>query len=172
MMESFADLARRRYSVRKFAKKPVEPELLEKVLQAAMLAPTAKNYQSQRIIVATSEESVARLRACTQCHFGAPVLMILAFDTAKASVRATDGKNCGEQDIMIAADHMMLQAADLGLGTTFVGLYDEKALREAFPQLQGLTVEGLMVLGYPAEDAKPSKLHYESLPMEQVVTRV
>lgn len=171
-MESFADLAQRRYSVRKFQKRFIEPELLEKVLQAAMLAPTAKNYQSQRLIVATSEEAVTQIRACTQCHFGAPVIIILAFDAGKASVRMTDGKNCGEQDIMIAADHMMLQAADLGLGTTFVGLYDEKALRQAFPQLQGLTVEGLMVLGYPAEDAKPSKLHYESLPMDQVITRV
>lgn len=171
-MESFAELARKRYSVRKFDKRPVEPALLEKVLQAVMLAPTAKNCQSQRIIVAAGGEAVARLRACTQCHFGAPVMMILAFDPAKASVRATDGKNCGEQDIMIAADHMMLQAADLGLGTTFVGLYDEKALREAFPQLEGLTVEGLMVLGHPAEDAKPSKLHGESLPMDQVIYRV
>lgn len=172
IMESFADLARKRYSVRKFAKRPVEPALLEKVLQAAMLAPTAKNYQSQRIIVATSEEALKRLRACTPCHFDAPVLMILAFDAAKASVRATDGKNCGEQDIMISADHMMLQAADLGLGTTFIGLYDEKPLREAFSQLRGLTVEGLMVLGYPAEEAEPSKLHSESLPMAQLVTYV
>ncbi len=171
-MESFAQLARQRYSVRKFDDRPVAPELLAQVLNAAMLAPTAKNYQSQRIIVATSAGALARLRACTQCHFGAPVIMILAFDAAKASVRATDGKNCGEQDIMIAADHMMLQAADLGLGTTFVGLYDEKALREAFVQLAGLTVEGLMVLGYPAADAKPSKLHFESLLKEQVVTHV
>lgn len=171
-MESFAQLARQRYSVRKFNDRPVEPELLEQVLNAVMLAPTAKNYQSQRIIVAASTEAVARLRACTQCHFGAPVIMILAYDAAKASVRITDGKNCGEQDIMIAADHMMLQAADLGLGTTFVGLYDEKALREAFPQLEGLTVEGLMVLGHPAADAKPSKLHFESLLMDQVIIRV
>ena len=171
-MEYFSELAKKRYSVRKFDSRPVAPELLKKVLQAVMLAPTAKNYQSQRIIVAVSEEATARVRACTQCHFGAPVIMILAYDAARASVRVTDGKNCGEQDIMIAADHMMLQAADLGLGTTFVGLYDEKALRELFPQLEGLTVEGLMVLGYPAKDAKPSKLHEESLPMDQVVTLV
>ncbi len=168
-MESFAQLAQERYSVRKFDKKTVAPELLEKVLHAVMLAPTAKNCQSQRIFVVQSAEALLRLRSCTQCHFGAPVIMILAYDAAKASVRITDGKNCGEQDIMIAADHMMLQAADLGLGTTFVGLYDEKALREAFPQLEGLIVEGLMVLGHPAEDAKPSKLHYESLATEQVI---
>lgn len=172
-MQNFAELAQKRYSVRKFDSKPVPPELLEQVLQAVMVAPTAKNYQSQRIIVAVSEEALTRLRACTRCHFGAPVIMILAFDAAKASVRITDGKNCGEQDIMIAADHMMLQAADLGLGTTFVGLYDEAALRAAFPQqLEGLTIEGLMVLGYPAADARPSKLHDESLPMEQVIARV
>ncbi|HWP51514.1 MAG TPA: nitroreductase family protein [Clostridia bacterium] len=172
MMENFYELAKKRYSVRKFDSTPVAPKLLEKVLQAVMLAPTAKNYQSQRIIVAVSEEAVAQIRACTQCHFGAPVIIILAYDAARASVRVTDGKNCGEQDIMIAADHMMLQAADLGLGTTFVGLYDEKALRELFPQLEGLTVEGLMVLGHPAKDAKPSKLHEESLPMEQAITLV
>ena len=171
-MESFAQLAQKRYSVRKFDKRPVAPELLDKVLHAAMLAPTAKNCQSQRIFVTRSAEALARLRSCTQCHFGAPVIMILAYDASKASVRVTDGKNCGEQDIMIAADHMMLQAADLGLGTTFVGLYDEKALRKAFSQLEGLTVEGLMVLGHPAEDARPSKLHDERLAVDQVFTFV
>lgn len=171
-MESFAELAQKRYSVRKFDKRPVEPELLEKIFHTVMLAPTAKNYQSQRIIVAISQDAVTKARTCTQCHFGAPVIMILAYDSAHASVRKTDGKNCGEQDIMISADHIMFQAADLGLGTTFIGLYDEKALRQAFPQLQGLTVEGLIVLGHPAEDAKPSRLHQESLPMEQVIIRV
>ncbi len=169
-MESFADLAEKRYSVRKFDKRPVPAALLQKVLHAAMLAPSAKNRQSQRIFVAHSEEALALLRSCTQCHFGAPVILMLAYDASRASVRVTDGKNCGEQDIMIAADHMMLQAADLGLGTTFVGLYDENALRKAFPQLEGLTMEGLMVLGYPAEDAKPSKLHNERLAAEQVIT--
>ncbi len=169
-MESFAQLAEKRYSVRKFDKRPVAPELLDRVLRVVMLAPTAKNLQSQRIFVARSEAALDQLRRCTRCHFDAPVMLILAYDAARASVRVTDGKNCGEQDVMIAADHLMLQAADLGLGTTFVGLYDEEALREGFPQLDGLTVEGLMALGYPAEDAKPSKLHYESLPAEQVIT--
>lgn len=171
-MQSFAELALKRYSVRKFDKRPVAHALLEQIFQTVMCAPTAKNYQSQRLIVATSPEALEKLRSCTQCHFEAPVIIILAFDAAKASVRITDGKNCGEQDAMIAADHIMLQATDLGLGSTFVGLYDEKALRAAFPQLEGLTVEGLITLGYPAKDAKPSRLHFESLPMSEVISCV
>ena len=63
----------------------------------------------------------------------------------------TDGKDHGEIDAAIAATQMMLQAADLGLGTTYVGMFEPEKLRAAFPELEGLVPIALLPLGYPAE---------------------
>ena len=65
---------------------------------------------------------------------------------------------------------MMLEAADLGLGTTYVGMFDPEKLCEAFPELKGLVPIALLPLGYPAEDAHPSRLHGSRKPLEELVT--
>ena len=66
---------------------------------------------------------------------------------------------------------MMLEAADLGLGTTYVGMFDPEKLHAAFPQqLEGLVPIALLPLGYPAEGAHPSRLHSDRKPLEELVT--
>lgn len=69
---NFFDLAAARYSVRSFADKPVEQKVIDKLLQAALLAPTACNRQPQRILVINGGEGIQKLRKCTECHFNAP----------------------------------------------------------------------------------------------------
>ena len=64
---------------------------------------------------------------------------------------------------------MMLQAADLGLGTTYVGMFDPEKLLAAFPEMNGLVPTALLPLGYPAEGAHPSRLHADRIPMENMV---
>ena len=64
---------------------------------------------------------------------------------------------------------MMLQAADLGLGTTYVGLFEPEKLLAAFPEMAGLQMIALLPLGYPAEGAHPSRLHSDRKPMEELV---
>lgn len=76
----FLQLAENRYSVRKFTKRPVEREIIEKILRAGMLAPTAKNLQPQRILVLTSKESLEKLDRATKCRFGAPAAMLVCYD--------------------------------------------------------------------------------------------
>ena len=83
--------------------------------------------------------------------------------------REDDGKNHGEIDAAIAVTQMMLQAADLGLGTTYVGMFDPEKLHAAFPELAGLTPIALLPMGYPAEGAHPSRLHTDRKPLEELV---
>lgn len=64
---------------------------------------------------------------------------------------------------------VMLQAADLGLGTTYVGMFDPEKLHAAFPELAGLVPIALLPMGYPAEGAHPSRLHTDRKPLEELV---
>ena len=167
----FAKLAAERYSLRKFSDRPVEAEKLSAVLEAGRNAPTAHNLQPQRIFVLQSSEALEKVDGCTGAHFHPPVMLLVAYDPEAAWVREDDGKNHGEIDAAIAVTQMMLEAADLGLGTTYVGMFDPEKLCAAFPeQLKGLVPIALLPLGYPAEGAHPSRLHASRKPLEELVT--
>ena len=165
----FEKLAKERYSLRKFDARPVEPEKLELILEAGRNAPTAHNLQPQRIFVIQSPEALEKADGCMFCHFHPPVLLVVAYDPKEAWNREGDGKNHGEIDAAIATTQMMLQAADLGLGTTYVGMFDPEKLHAAFPELAGLTPIALLPMGYPAEGAHPSRLHTDRKPLEELV---
>ena len=165
----FLQLSEARYSLRKFSDRPVEAEKLAAILEAGRNAPTAHNLQPQRIFVLRSPEALEKADACTAAHFHPPVILVVAYDPAAAWDREEDGKNHGEIDAAIAATQMMLQAADLGLGTTYVGMFDPEKLKEAFPELAGLGITALLPIGYPAEGAHPSRLHADRKPLEELV---
>ena len=165
----FAKLSAERYSLRKFSDRPVEAEKLAAVLEAGRNAPTAHNLQPQRIFVLRSPEALEKADACTAAHFHPPVILVVAYDPEAAWKRETDGKNHGEIDAAIAATQMMLQAADLGLGTTYVGMFEPEKLWAAFPEMQGTMPVAMLTLGYPAEGAHPSRLHASRKPLEELV---
>ena len=167
----FATLSAERYSLRKFSAQPVEAEKLNLILEAGRNAPTAKNFQPQRIFVMQSPEALEKVDGCVECHFHPPVVLVVAYDAEKAWDREIDGKNHGEIDAALATAQMMLQAAELGLGTTYVGMFDPAKILAAFPeQFKGLTPIAVLPLGYPAETAHPSRLHADRQPMEELVT--
>ena len=165
----FETLSARRYSLRKFSPAPVEAEKLALILEAGRNAPTAHNLQPQRIFVLQTPEALEKADGCTASHFHPPVMLVVAYDAQAAWKRETDGKNHGEIDAAIAATQMMLQAADLGLGTTYVGMFEPEKLISTFPEMAGLTPIALLPLGYPAETAHPSRLHADRKPMEELV---
>ena len=165
----FEKLCAERYSLKKFSDRPVEAEKLEKVLEAGHNAPTAHNLQPQRILVMQSKEGLEKAEECTACKFHPPVILVVAYDPAKAWNREGDMKNHGEIDATIAATQMMLQAADLGLGTTYVGMFRPVDLIKTFPEMEGLEMIAMLPLGYPAEGAHPAKLHGLRKPMEELV---
>ena len=165
----FLQLSEARYSLRKFSNRPVEAEKLAAILEAGRNAPTAHNLQPQRIFVLQSPEALEKADACTAAHFHPPVILVVAYDPEAAWKRETDGKNHGEIDASIAATQMMLEAADLGLGTTYVGMFEPEKLLAAFPEMAGLCPIAMLPLGYPAEGAHPSRLHADRKPVEELV---
>ena len=165
----FLQLSEAPYSLRKFSDRPVEAEKLAAILEAGRNAPTAHNLQPQRIFVLRSPEALEKADACTAAHFHPPVILVVAYDPEAAWKRETDGKNHGEIDASIAATQMMLEAADLGLGTTYVGMFEPEKLLAAFPEMAGLCPIAMLPLGYPAEGAHPSRLHADRKPLEELV---
>lgn len=168
---NFLELAAARYSVRKFRPDPVEPEKLNLVLRAGHLAPTACNLQPQRILVLTGAEALEKLRNCTTCHFNAPAALLVCYDRTECWKREYDGKSSGDIDASIVTTHMMLEAASLGIGSTWVMHFSPAAVREEFEVPEQLEPTAILVLGYPAEDAKPSSRHTEFRPLEELVVQ-
>lgn len=165
----FIELAESRYSLRKFSEKPVEKEKLDLILKAGRLAPTACNNQPQRILVIENEGALAKIRKSTRYHFNAPVVLLICYDTSLSWKRSFDGKDSGDIDASIVTTHLMLQAAELGLGTTWVGHFDPDAIREEFSLPEHMVPVALLPMGYPAEGAAPNALHFKRKPAEETV---
>lgn len=163
-------MAKERYSVRKFNGKPVDVELLNKVLEAGRVSPTAVNRQPQRIIVLNEEESLSKIKKCTKYHFDAPVVMIVCYDSEESWKNPFSGDDGGVLDATIVVTHMMLQAAELGLGTTFVAYFDPKDVIREFDLPGNLVPVALLPLGHPADDAEPSPSHSSRKDMEETVS--
>ena len=117
-MTDFKSLATDRFSVRKFATTPVEQEKVDILLDVARLAPTAHNYQPQRLLVLNTEESLNKLKDCTNGHFNAPLAIIVCYDNRVSWKREYDDADLGVVDASIVGSHIMFQVADMGLGTT------------------------------------------------------
>ncbi len=166
----FLKLAADRYSVRAFDGRCVSPEHMEKILRAGHLAPTACNNQPQRIIVVQGKEALAKLQACTRCHFDAPTVLMVCFDREKSWKRTYDGKDSGDIDAAIVTTHMMLEAAALGVGSTWVMHFRPAELRTAFALPDRLEPTALLVMGYPAADAEKNVRHDQFRPMEEIVS--
>jgi nitroreductase len=156
----FQRLIQARYSVRAYKSQPVEQEKLDLVLDAARLAPTAANYQPFRLIVVPTAGHEDELRRVynREWFVQAPLVIAVCTVAAQAWVRR-DGKNYGDVDATIAMDHLILAAADLGLGTCWVAAFDPVAARRLLRTGDGEEPLVFTPLGYPADQptAKPRK---------------
>ena len=172
---SFLDLVHARYSCRAFTDEPVTDEELAKLLEAVRFAPTAKNTYPVKAWVFRSEDALAKIRTCTPCHFGAPLLVLFGADAADEGVfvRPSDGQNAAIGDATIVATHYMLEAKDLGLDTTWVGFFDTTKINEAFPETCGYDLVGLFPTGHAdAEKGGPSPRHTQRKELGQFVTEL
>jgi nitroreductase len=152
------DLVKKRYSVRAYKSTPVEEEKLEKVLEAAILAPTAANRQPFRLIVLKTAGREAELRRVyARDWFVQAPLVICACSVKSESWVRKDGKNYGDVDTTIAFDHLILAAHDLGLGTCWIAAFDPAAAREVLKLPAELEPLAFTPLGYPADQWRPKK---------------
>lgn len=165
----FLKLAQDRYSVRKFSDRPVEQEKLNKILKAGQIAPTACNLQPQRILVIQEEDVLQKLRKCTECHFNAPLALLVCYDKEQCWKRGYDDKSSGDIDAAIVTTHMMLEAHALGIGSTWVMYFIPEAVKEELKLPETYEATSLLVMGYAAEDIKPSAGHLEKKAQEETV---
>ena len=146
----FLELAEKRYSVRAYKSTPVEYEKLQKVLEAARMAPTADNRQPfQLIIVPTKGREEELLRIYSKPWFiEAPVIICICAIPAESWVRK-DGKNYCGVDAAIVMDHLILAATDLGLGTCWVGAFNPDEARKVLKIPDDMEPIAFTPLGYP-----------------------
>lgn len=168
-MSDFMDLARRRYSLRRFDGRPVADEDLRLILEAGRLAPTGKNAQPQRILVVSGDEAMARMATATPYTFGAPMALVVCYDKDEAWV-SDDGHAIGEIDATLVLCHMVMEATELGVGSLIVSGYDEATLRAAFEVPDSYGVAACLLLGHPTKVAHPTwRLHDARKPLGETV---
>lgn len=166
--KDFLKLASDRYSVRKFDSTVVEPALVEKILKAGQLAPTAVNAQPQKIYVVESKEMMEKMNEVSPCIYGAPHCFVVCYDKNVAAHRGADG-SYGDIDATIVITHMMLEAAYLGIGTCLVGYFNPQSLAQALTLPENIVPVLVMPFGYAAKDCEPSPKHTDRKPLDQIV---
>ena len=154
----YLELIRKRYSVRAYKSTPVEEEKLQKVLEAAIQAPTAANKQPFRLIVMKTAGREADLkRIYARDWFVQAPLVICACAVKSESWVRRDGKNYADVDTTIGFDHLILAACDLGLGTCWIAAFDPAAAREILSLPVDWEPVAFTPLGYPADQWRPKK---------------
>ena len=170
---TFHELARNRYSVRSFLDTPIGEETMNLILEAGRIAPTACNFQPQKIYVAKSEDARKKLASVCRCTFDAPVILVVCYDrTRDWKNKLMPGYESGETDAAIVCTHMMLQAADLGIGSCWVGYFNAQAVSEVLGLPENVTVSALLPMGYPAENAQPLPLHTQYRDFADTITEL
>ncbi len=144
-----------RRSIRKYSNKPVEEEKLLKVLEAARLSPSAKNRQNWKFIVVKDSETRKKLtEAIDQPFVGeAPIILVNCGTEPESVMRG--GQPRYTVDLSIATSYMILEAYEQGLGTCWLGSYDEDAVKEVLGIPKEVRVVAITPLGY--SDEAPSQ---------------
>jgi nitroreductase len=154
----FMEVVQRRRSIRRYRPDPVPQSKLDHILEAARLAPSWANGQCWRFIVVTDPKvKQAIARAGNEWIEHAPVIIAACADPKKSGLK-------GDQhyyllDVGIAMEHLVLAAAEQGLGTCWIGWFDERKARRALGVPKGIRVVATTPLGYPDEDpaARPRR---------------
>lgn len=167
---SVLDIAKKRFSVRKYANKSVEKEKLDKVLEAAHVAPTAANLQPIKLYVVQSKEGLAKVGKAANVY-EAPVAIVVCADKSKAWKRPFDGMITTDIDASILTDHMMLEATEQGLGTVWVCFFKADVLKKELELPENLEPINILAVGYSDELTADENRHStQRIPMDQLVT--
>ena len=166
----FLTLAKTRCSIRSYQNKKVEQEKLNKILEAARVAPTAANLQPVRLLAVRSPEGLEKLGKAANIY-GAPLAVIVCADRGKTWTRPFDNKQSGDIDASILTDHMMLQATELGLGSVWICWFKPDVLRKEFALPEELEPVNILAIGYAAEQpASPDRHAKTRIPIGQLVS--
>ncbi|PKQ30422.1 MAG: nitroreductase [Actinobacteria bacterium HGW-Actinobacteria-10] len=160
----FSEVVTRRRSVRKFDGRPLEDEALEYVLQAARVAPSASNRQRARFVVVRDpaklsvigrRRTLADGRVINRWLTDAPAIIVACGERSGAATRY--GVDWWQVDTSIATEHLVLAAVDIGLGTCWIGVFDEPVVRAELGIPAQFGILALIAIGYPAGQMSASE---------------
>ncbi|MGD0994898.1 MAG: nitroreductase family protein [Candidatus Bathyarchaeia archaeon] len=152
------DAIRTRKSVRKYLEKTLEKDKLLAILDAGRLAPSASNRQEWRFVIVRDYEKKRKLAeaANNQSFVGeASIVIVACAETDKYVMRC--GQACYPIDVAIALDHITLAAVELGLGTCWIGAFDENEVKQILDIPAEIRVVALLPLGYPYDSSVANK---------------
>ncbi len=164
----FLDLAAERCSVRKFEQRPIEPDVMNKVLEAGRLAPSACNKQPWRYYIVETPGGMNLLNKCGR-FFDAPAAIIVLGAPGDAWVRPQDNKNHLDIDVAITTDHMTLAATSLGLATCWVCWFDPALCKTLFSIPHGLEPIAILPIGYPVSTKHIRRHDHDRLDLDTLV---
>ncbi len=150
----FYELIRNRESIRDYdPEKKVDEAILNRILEAGRLAPSAANHQPWRFLVISSKEMLKKVRQCYSRSWfqDAPHILVVVGNINESWVREDDGYNSIEMDLTIAMDHMILAAEYEGVATCWIAAYDPVVLRKALSLKDNERIFSITPLGYPKE---------------------
>ena len=162
----FEKVIKERFSTRKFSDKKVEKGKLAKILEAARLAPTAKNLQAFKIYVVESREGIEKIDKATRCRYNAPTVLVICGDKNGYS---HGNHSYVDIDTSIVTTHLMLAATNEGIDNIWIGLFEPDIIKEEFNLPDNLIPVNLLPIGYKTDDFKPSPMHTTRKNLEELV---
>ncbi len=166
----FTEVIESRYSCKKYGPRPVSDAQLNAILAAGRVAPTAKNLQEQRIYVARSAEALAKIDKITPCRYGAPTVLVVAYNKESVFTYPGGKRNSGIEDASIVATHMLLAARSAGVDSCWVNFFDPDQLAAELGLPENEEILMLLDLGFAAEGAGPLPNHGSRKPLEETVS--
>ena len=166
----FDKVIRERQSTRKFKEEKVSDELINKILEAGVIAPTAKNIQPEIIYVVKSEEGLKKMDDVSPCRYKAPLCMIVC--TKRDEAYKNGEHDTYQIDASIIATHMILEATNLGVDSVWVELFDKQKFKDAFNLEENLEPIVMLPLGYKTDDYPGSPNHNKRKDLSEVVREV
>ncbi len=168
----FIELVKRRKSVRSYdPAKKVPGEVLERILEAGRLAPSATNSQPWEFLIVSSDDMLGKIRSCYKASWfqSAPHVLVVKGSRSTAWVRSADGYNALETDLTIAMDHMILAATFEGVSTCWIAAFDPERLSAVLNLAEDEEVFAITPLGYPEKEGEGTRPKTRKS-FEQVVT--
>ena len=165
----YMETIKSRYSCKRYSDKQISKEQLDAILEAGRIAPTAKNLQEQRIYVVKSEEGIAKVDSVTPCRYGAPTVLVVAYDKSQTYTYQGGIYNAGAEDATIVATHMILAARAVGVDSCWLNRFNPDEVAKAFNLPENEVVVMLMDLGFAAEGVEPLPNHSNRKKLEETV---
>ena len=155
----FTEAIKNRYSCKNYDGKQVDKEHLQAILEAGRVAPTAKNLQEQKIYVVQSEEGLAKIDKVTPCRYGAPTVLVVAFNKNHVFTYPGEKRDSGIEDASIVATHLMLAAYNAGVDSCWINFFNPEELAADLSLPEDEEILMLLDLGYASEKGKPLPNH-------------